>query len=664
VSSRPACPYCGSSVSAEARYCDHCGTPLARAAASIPSRRQLRQQLDRVPVWLFVLIIFGALVSSSVSGFRYTAGYWPLTAAPASAQPEPEIPVLPPPPAPVGDKEVAEYRRAVVSINVRGAQGIISGSGFMIDSKGNVVTAAHVVEGAEMGCITVTDDNGRTHPAALVQKSRITDVALLRVPTMVDWPAQLPLLDETSLKRGDQVYVVGSPKGAGSAVRLAAEVDHLRLSLPIDGRYYPNLIQTSGAVVIQGTSGGPLVSKSTGEVAGIIIASGSNAPLAWALPISDVIDLVRNWTTLSSEAPCSSEPAARTVPVTLAAITPRSGAYGAEGADLSDGVALALRDMEDDLRAVGYEVKLRTYDDQNSVASAREAGGLAAHDPSVIGVVGSLDSAVTYAIAEALLPSGLVLVAPTAGAEELTASGWQHVNRLVASAQRQEQAAVRFARDRLGARAVFMVEDGTTGADRQARTFEAGAQVIALPVVGKARTPIQGGDYSDLVQRIKESKADAIYYAGGSDSALRLISAVRKESMTIPIFSGQSLFGPSFEAMIEPYARHLYFSRLTAEPSEQFHRHFDRMLGKQTRGYAVYGYDAASVILAALVRYGEQFPAQVPTREELAALVRQTKGHHGHASWISFDSQGENVTSWIYFYEWRQGLPEPQGSLY
>lgn len=663
MSSRHACPYCGTSVAAEARYCDHCGTPLSSARqAPLPARR-LTRPVPSVPVWLFVVAMLLLFSSSSVGGFRYTAGRWPLATVPVTQQPEPGPQSILPPPLGTDSRVLAEYRRSVVSVSARGKGGSSSGSGFLIDDKGNVVTAAHVVEVGESACYAVIDDDGRSHPAALVMANSALDVALLRVSTMAGWPTEMRLADSGTLAPGDEVYVVGSPKGIGTAVPLSAEVTRLRDSRTIDGRHYPNLTQFSGAVVMQGISGGPLVRKSTGQVEGIVIASsGRETPIAWALPVSEIASLVSLWSTFSAEAACSTEPAARTVTASLVVISPRSGAFGPEGTDLADGVALALRDMESTLRAAGYEVRVRAYDDQGSVEQAEKLAEAVARDQSVVGVVGSLDSLVTQAIAERLLATSLVMVAPTAGAEELTAQGWPHFNRLVASLVRLEPAMARFAKERLGVKAVYMVDDGSPAAISQAWSFEAGAQVISLGLVGRSRVTA-AGEYTEIRDRLRETRADGIYYAGSAETALRLITELRREGILLPVFSSQSLYDPRFERWTSAQAHSIYFSRLTADPSEQFKRHFERLMGKSTRGYAVYGYDAATIILSALARYGELNPAQLPARTEMAQMVRETKGYHGHTSWVSFDSTGENATSWIYFYEWLKGIPEPRGSL-
>ena len=655
MATRSTCPYCGAPVSAEARYCDHCGTPLASPGRT-PLRRRERPA-GRVAIWAFLFILFTVFSTGTMAGFRVKAGHFPLLSPsePVVSVPLPDVtkPVPPLVDMPAGE----EFRRSVVSIHVRGTQGIQSGSGFLIDSKGHVVTASHVVEGAG-SCLTVIDDNGRSHDGVVLGRNLETDVALLHVPGLINWPTHLSFGVSANLRRGEEVFVLGSPKGVGNAVRLTAEVSRLGDELTVESRHYRNLIQFDGATVLEGASGGPLIEKSTGQVIGVVVLGSQNAALAWATPIDDVVTRFRSWSSAPVEVSCSSQPAASTVPVVLSTITPLSGRLGVEGTDLADGVELAIRDMDSLLRSLGFSVTLRRLDDEGSASTGSERAATAAYDPRVIGVVGSLDNQVTYAVADALRSSGLPVVAPMTGASELTASGWTHFNRLVADTSRQEQATARFIKDRLQARSIFLLEETLKEAD----PFHVAAQAIPLSVVDRMVVPA-GPDLSELKRRVVESRAEAIYYAGHSETALRVVQALRQDGLLLPFLGGQALFDHQFENFRGPGASQVYFSRITAQPPEPFQRKFEGALGRPTRGYAAYGYDAATVILSALARYGEAHPGQVPDRAELARLVRETRGYPGWYSLVTFDAKGDNQTSLVYMFEWKQGVPELRASM-
>lgn len=652
--SRFTCPFCGATVSAEARYCDHCGTPLAQAP--VPPRRQADKAPIRITVWAFMAVLVALFGIGILGGFRSKADRWPWTPAqPAAAATE--VTKAPPPQRPPDNSAVL---RSVVSINVRGSQGNRTGSGFLLDAKGHVVTVAHVLEGLQ-GCVTVLDDNGKPHQGKVAAQDRNLDIALLDVPTLLSWPTSLAPGESAGLTSGDTVFVMGTPKGAGNSTLQPATFNRTVTNQRIDSRFFRDLLQISGVLVLEGSSGGPLVERSTGRVVGIVVA-GSTGGIGYAIPMGQVRTLLQTWASMPSAGACATEASVQTVPAVLATITPLSGQFGVWGADIAYGAELALRDMETDLRRVGYEVTLHRYDDQGSAATAGEAARMVDYDQGVIGVVGSLDSQVTRTIANLLKGSRLPVVAPMAGAEDLTAQNWPHFNRLVANSGRQEQAAARFAQEKLKVQAIFLLDDGSLEADAQARGFETAAQVISLPVLQRA-TLGPSTDYAYLKRKIAEAGVDGIYYAGMGDTALKAIQALRQEGVTLPIMGGESLYDPRLSNLLPREAQGVYFTHLTVEASEQFQRHFESALGKPTRGYAAYGYDAARVLLEALVRYGEANPARLPGRAELAERVRQTKGYPGRAASVTFDEFGDNRTSWVYVFEWKQGKPELRDQL-
>lgn len=653
------CPYCGAPVPPEARYCGQCGVPLVQAPMqSQPKRRRLP---SRVAVWLFVLVLVACFGVGAVGGYRYKTGYWPLQtasstagAAAGNAGSSASGPVT-------SDADVTELLGAVVSISVQSSLGNRAGSGFIVDDQGRVVTAAHVVEGAS--CVTVMDSNGRLHPGTVVAVQSSKDLAYVQVPGLTGWTDTLSFGDSQRLPLYDDVYVLGFPKGLGNSVALRAQVSRLHDQRNIDGRYYGNLIQISGARVLEGTSGGPLIDRRTGQVVGVITA-GTDGDLAYAVPSEELAASLQEWKELVPNSLCEPVPAAQTTSVLLAAVVPLSGADSIDGSDLLDGVTLAVRDYEENLRAVGYDVLVQPFDDRSQPAAAREMAVQAAANAKVVGVVGSLQSEVTRELAEALAPEQLPMVAPVTGVEASAAQQWPHANWLVADPGRLPQATASFAKEHLKLERIYLLKDESAADDLQEATmFQWAAGVLDLPVVGEASLAADQS-YTKLVQAIRESGADGLYLAASGGRAVEVVRRLRLGGLAVPILGGPGLYAPGFQGLTDSEFREVFFPSLTAESSEPFQRHFESMMGRPTRGYAAYGYDAASVILQALIRYGEEHPAQVPSRAELAALVRETAGYSGRTSWISFDSEtGENATSWVYIYEWQQGIPVLRESL-
>ena len=140
-----------------------------------------------------------------------------------------------------------------------------SGSGFILDEDGHVVTNQHVVEGGVEFLVVLED--GRELPATLVGADANSDVAVLKVDAPV--PAVARIGDSDRLLPGQEVLAIGSPLGTFTNTVTEGIVSALGRSVPDNagGPELLNLIQHDAAIN-PGNSGGPLVTLA-GEVVGI-----------------------------------------------------------------------------------------------------------------------------------------------------------------------------------------------------------------------------------------------------------------------------------------------------------------------------------------------------------------------------------------------------------
>ncbi len=172
--------------------------------------------------------------------------------------------------------------------------GVATGSGFVIDRDGHVLTNAHVVNGASK--ITVQLGNNADSPAlnaTVVGKDESTDIALLKVDAPADQLHPLALGDSSSVNVGDPVVAIGNPFGLDRTVT-AGIVSALQREIKApSGFTISNVIQTDAAIN-PGNSGGPLL-DAAGRVTGINSQiesqSGGNVGIGFAVPINTARDV-------------------------------------------------------------------------------------------------------------------------------------------------------------------------------------------------------------------------------------------------------------------------------------------------------------------------------------------------------------------------------------
>jgi S1-C subfamily serine protease len=163
-----------------------------------------------------------------------------------------------------------------------------SGSGFIWDDRGHVVTNNHVVAGASGAQVTLSD--GRDVAASLVGVSPAHDLAVLRI-AVEKLPAALPIGASNDLRVGQGTYAIGNPFGLDWTLTTGI-ISALDRSLPAeDGRtLIEHLIQTDAAIN-PGNSGGPLL-DSAGRLIGvntlIFSPSGASAGVGFAVPVDTV----------------------------------------------------------------------------------------------------------------------------------------------------------------------------------------------------------------------------------------------------------------------------------------------------------------------------------------------------------------------------------------
>ena len=163
-----------------------------------------------------------------------------------------------------------------------------SGSGFIWDESGHVVTNYHVIDGASEATVQLA--NGNDYRATLVGVSPIHDIAVLKIGTGFKRTPPVPLGSSYDLKVGQRVYAIGNPFGLDWTLTSGIISALNRSLLGERGSTVDHLIQTDAAIN-PGNSGGPLL-DSAGRLIGINTSiyspSGASAGIGFAIPVDTV----------------------------------------------------------------------------------------------------------------------------------------------------------------------------------------------------------------------------------------------------------------------------------------------------------------------------------------------------------------------------------------
>lgn len=260
--------------------------------------------------WLLVLLVLFSLAGCrelTVSGTSASPNFVPVANAPAAVPTVQSQSVGLPDPLTIQADEIDAlltnlYERAnpaVVNIDVSGGSNLLefgSGSGFVVDSAGHIVTNNHVIEGADEIDVTFWDGSAAT--AKLIGTDPYSDLAVIQVEVDAAKLFPLSLGDSDRVKVGQRVVAIGNPFGLLGTMTVGI-VSGKGRTLPADAPNgssnnfsNPDIIQTDAAIN-PGNSGGPLL-NSAGEVIGINSAirtdgtNRANSGVGFAVPSNTV----------------------------------------------------------------------------------------------------------------------------------------------------------------------------------------------------------------------------------------------------------------------------------------------------------------------------------------------------------------------------------------
>lgn len=185
---------------------------------------------------------------------------------------------------------IHEAEKNVIQIEGKNEDTTITGSGFIYNKKGDIITNAHVIEDADV--IYVRTANARTYPAAIVGIGEKLDIAVIRVPQLAGRPF-LPMEKENIAEIGDEVIALGSPHGFQNTVTLGI-ISGKDRSFSVDGFDYSNVYQIS-AQITHGNSGGPLINRQTGKIIGINSVGTEDGTIGFSIPLNEVYKQAKQW---------------------------------------------------------------------------------------------------------------------------------------------------------------------------------------------------------------------------------------------------------------------------------------------------------------------------------------------------------------------------------
>lgn len=327
--------------------------------------------------------------------------------------------------------------------------------------------------------------------------------------------------------------------------------------------------------------------------------------------------------------------------IKLGVAVPLTGASAEDGNAIKNGVALAVKEINDKGGINNKKIELVVEDDKGDPSEAATVANKLAQDSSVSAIVGHFNSSCTLAGAPIYNSAGVVSVSPGSSAAAVSKAG-PFTFRVITTDAVQGAALMKWAVNDLGYKNIAVLYENTDYGVGLADVVTKSAQDLHVNLVTKEAYEVGATDFSTVLTKVANSKADVIII-GGLYNETALIAKQKKNfgMDNLPIMGVDAIYSDALLTLGGPAAEGIkltgYFSEASTSPvAKAFIANYKKEYGKTPSTYAAYGYDAALVIFDALKTVG-------PDRKAIEGHLAKLKDVEGATGKNSFDENGDVI---------------------
>lgn len=330
----------------------------------------------------------------------------------------------------------------------------------------------------------------------------------------------------------------------------------------------------------------------------------------------------------------------------IGSMGPLTGPYAADGNDIKNGVLTAIKVIEDQGGIPGYD-KIQLFpqdtacDPKQAVAAANKLINL-----EVVGVIGAYCSSSTIPASATLDEEDIIMITPASTHQDVTDRGLPYMFRMCGRDDAQAPAAVRFMKEALNAKSIFIVDDKTTYSQGLADGVAKASKEMGIKIAGRDHVNQGDKDFSAILTMAKSKGADIFYMSlqNHSSGSLMAIQA-RRMGLKSKIVSQDAMFHPNFMKVAKDAAEGVYvtygFTDRTTPAYKAYEKIFTAKYG-EIGAYGTYAYDGAMALLKSIKAAGSTDPKKV--KAEMMKL-----DYPGASKHVKFESNGDSGSSYIAF---------------
>ncbi|HML53294.1 MAG TPA: branched-chain amino acid ABC transporter substrate-binding protein [Solidesulfovibrio magneticus] len=327
----------------------------------------------------------------------------------------------------------------------------------------------------------------------------------------------------------------------------------------------------------------------------------------------------------------------------IGSLSPLTGSYAADGNDIANGTRAAIAAIEKEGGIPGFD-KIELFA-EDSACDPRQAVAAANKlvNEKVVGVVGAYCSSATIPASETLAEADIPMLTPASTSEKVTERGLPYMFRVCGRDDDQSIAAMKFIKDVLKAKTIFIVDDKTTYSQGLADNVEKLANKEGLKVIAHDHVNQGDKDFSAVLTKIKDAKPDVLYMSlqNSASGALMLIQA-KRAGVTAAIIGQDAVYHPQLMEIAKDAAEGMYLTFGYIDEETPSYKKFLAAYEKfgKPGAYSAYAYDAAYSLLSAIKAAKSTDPAKIK-----AELIKGEM--QGASKKIKFQANGESGSNYI-----------------
>ena len=348
--------------------------------------------------------------------------------------------------------------------------------------------------------------------------------------------------------------------------------------------------------------------------------------------------------------------------VTIGIGAPLTDGAVALGKGMVNGANLAVKQANETSEVQNLNLVIATVngDDKGDPATGGTVATQFAANPTLVGVMGHLNSGVTRVAVKIYNAANIVQVSPANTAVDLTQMGMTNYFRVCTMDSVQGPAGADYASKTAGKKIAYVVDDSTPYGEGLAAAWAQQFTADGGTVAGTAKTTDKQTDFKSLVTTIKSKNVDIVYYGGIYNAGALLSKQMKEGSVAVPLMGGDGIFDPEYIKLAGAanatgdLATSVGLPLAQLPQGQAFKSAFDAAYpGQEIAAYDAYSFDAANVIIKAIVSVAKSMGVdKVATTDGKKAIIAAVAATdlEGVTGQVKFDANGDTLNKAITVY--------------